>query len=165
MTTERECTSCKQTLLLSNFGAKKNALHGVRSQCKGCIATWRKTRNADAKETDKLTHKEWYSKNKVRLARLSKSWTQANKDSVYARNKARKRKLKVCTPPWANMESIRTEYKLAQWCSDVMKTPYHVDHIIPIKGNNVCGLHVENNLRVIPAVDNIRKYNLLETSV
>ena len=36
---------------------------------------------------------------------------------------------------------------------------WHVDHIIPLKGKNVSGLHVWNNFAVIPKVDNLRKGN------
>ena len=36
---------------------------------------------------------------------------------------------------------------------------WHVDHIIPLKGDVVCGLHVWNNFAVIPKVDNLRKGN------
>ena len=162
MATKRQCTACKQVLNLFCFNNKKNGLYGVRSQCKICLAEHRKLRSEKIKQDESLAHKKWYLKNKSRLAILSKAWTVANKDSVYARNKARKRKLYTCTPSWANITAIKTEYKLAQWCSKVMGIPYHVDHIIPIRGKTVCGLHVETNLRVIPAVDNIKKYNLLE---
>lgn len=39
---------------------------------------------------------------------------------------------------------------------------HEVDHMVPIAGKNVCGLHVPWNLRVIPRLDNIRKSNKLD---
>ncbi len=65
-------------------------------------------------------------------------------------------------PKWLSedqLKAIKTEYALSQWCSEVMGIKYHVDHIVPLKGKDVCGLHVPWNLQVIPAVENIRKSN------
>jgi hypothetical protein len=63
---------------------------------------------------------------------------------------------KVCnaTPKWANLDKIKEIY---------MNCPkgYHVDHIIPLQGVGICGLHVENNLQYLPAIENIRKGNRL----
>jgi len=61
------------------------------------------------------------------------------------------RKLKA-VPKWANIEMIKEIYRNR-------KKGYHVDHIIPLKGENVCGLHVENNLQYLTAKENILKSN------
>ncbi len=56
------------------------------------------------------------------------------------------------TPKWANLEKIKQFYKE---CPE----GYHVDHIIPLKGKNVSGLHVEYNLQYLTVEDNLRKSN------
>ena len=66
-------------------------------------------------------------------------------------NKRRAYKLKA-VPKWANLEKIKDIYK---HCGK----GYHVDHIIPLRSPNVCGLHVENNLQILKARDNISKGN------
>lgn len=70
----------------------------------------------------------------------------------------RARKLQA-TPPWADQGEIKAAYIVAEFFSKKFGEPWHVDHIIPLKGRNVCGLHVGNNLRAVPAVDNMRKHN------
>lgn len=72
--------------------------------------------------------------------------------------------VKQQTPKWADKEKIRQFYILARKLTKETGIPYHVDHIIPLKGKNVCGLHIETNLQVIPAIENIKKNNQYETS-
>ena len=69
---------------------------------------------------------------------------------------------KFATPNWANKETIKQIYAQAKQLSGQSTTKYHVDHIIPIKHPLVCGLHVENNLRIISAKENSEKSNLWE---
>ena len=71
------------------------------------------------------------------------------KSDLYVRKMSNRER---CIPPWADMEAIKEIY---------MNCPegYHVDHIIPINGKNVCGLHVVENLQYLPAGDNLRKSN------
>ena len=66
-------------------------------------------------------------------------------------NKRRACKLNAIVA-WTNLESIKKIYKNCP-------KGYHVDHIIPLKGVNVCGLHVENNLQYLTARQNILKGN------
>jgi hypothetical protein len=56
------------------------------------------------------------------------------------------------TPKWADLEKIKQFYLNRP-------TGFHVDHIIPIKGKSVSGLHVENNLQYLPADENMKKLN------
>jgi hypothetical protein len=76
---------------------------------------------------------------------------------------ARQRVLRLKrTPPWANQEAILEFYKLARALSTSTGIPHHVDHIIPLQGKLVSGLHVEGNLQVLPWRDNILKRNTFE---
>lgn len=56
------------------------------------------------------------------------------------------------TPAWADLKAIVEFYKQ---CPD----GYHVDHVIPLRGKYVSGLHVIENLQYLPAVENMRKNN------
>jgi hypothetical protein len=89
-------------------------------------------------------------------------WRKANmgRYSTYSANR-KGAKLKA-TPSWANHFFIEEIYDLAARRT-ALKTggvaKWHVDHIVPLQSPLVCGLHVENNLQVIPALVNLRKHN------
>ena len=66
------------------------------------------------------------------------------------------------TPPWLNYDhkqEIEFTYSLAKECELLTGDQYHVDHIVPLQGENVCGLHVPWNLQVLPADINLKKSN------
>lgn len=65
--------------------------------------------------------------------------------------KRRAAKLRA-TPSWADLNAIRAIYAQCP-------KGYHVDHIVPLKGKNVCGLHIAANLQILSAQDNISKNN------
>lgn len=69
------------------------------------------------------------------------------------------KRIKRVTPPWSDLKAIAAVYAERDRLTEKTGVPHHVDHIIPIKGERVTGLHVAANLRVIPATENIRKNN------
>jgi len=69
-------------------------------------------------------------------------------------------------PEWLDkneVNRIASKYELAKYLSEETGIPWHVDHIIPLQGENVCGLHVPWNLRVIPAYENTNKRNTIRS--
>ena len=71
------------------------------------------------------------------------------------------------TPIWltdADHAEIKRIYKIANQKTKQTGIKWHVDHIIPLRGKNVSGLHVPHNLRVVPASENLRKSNKWDES-
>lgn len=98
-------------------------------------------------------------KQKINSQVRSKKHYYANKNLYIERTVRRRLKEKLATPKWAVIKAIREFYKNAARISVETGIPHHVDHIYPLQGRNVCGLHVETNLQIISGVVNIAKGN------
>lgn len=68
-------------------------------------------------------------------------------------------------PPWVNKADLRPFYAEARRLSRATGIPHHVDHIIPLQGDQVSGLHVPQNLQVIPGSENSKKRNRYEVDL
>ena len=65
-------------------------------------------------------------------------------------------------PKWLTADQIKVMqafYQIAAMLTRENNEPWHVDHIIPLQGKSVSGLHVPSNLRVIPGSENVKKSN------
>ena len=72
-----------------------------------------------------------------------------------AKTNLRRARMINATPKWITDKDKKEMQKIYKSCPK----GYHVDHIVPLRGKNVCGLHVPNNLRVVPAYVNMSKGN------
>jgi 5-methylcytosine-specific restriction endonuclease McrA len=95
------------------------------------------------------------------------TWKENNQEQVLADNKVRRRKHRQATPPWISRKQksdMRALYQAAIHMTKTTGERYVVDHIVPLRSDIVCGLHVPWNLRVITQEENLKKSNkLLDT--
>ena len=89
----------------------------------------------------------------------SKEYSKRNPDKVAAKE-ARRRALKLnATPKWSDKDEILKFYEASRRLSELLGEWYHVDHIVPLVSDIVCGLHCEANLQILIGKDNLSKGN------
>lgn len=101
-------------------------------------------------------YRNWKAKNVSYVSEYLSEWVKKNRHKVNAYFSAHRKGVVNRTPAWANLEAIERIYKD---CPNGM----HVDHIVPLNGKMVCGLHVDNNLQYLTPLANMQKLNKFET--
>ena len=165
------CSKCKIEKEISCFNKSKKAKDGLFSYCKEC----RKTTNAKWQENNPQYNANYYLEQSEKLKQQSKTWYNNNKEygkqirrkyskenrSIKNKLESKRRAAKLNrTPLWADLKKVQSYYDVCAFFNEINGyTKYHVDHIIPLQGKLVSGLHVENNLQVILAEENISKSN------
>ncbi len=89
----------------------------------------------------------------------TRAWKKKNYYKVLADNSVRRAGIKRACPYWVDKTAIENIYAEATTLSNTTGVSHHVDHIIPLKGRGVCGLHVPWNLQIITAAANLKKTN------
>lgn len=128
------------------------------------------------REDVKEAKSAWYEANKEQVINAAKTrpshvkkmyqsaWKERNIVWVRADTKARRRKHREATPKWLSRKQkseIRQLYQIAITMTQTTGEQYVVDHIVPLRSHEVCGLHVPWNLRVITQEENLKKSNKL----
>jgi flagellum-specific peptidoglycan hydrolase FlgJ len=134
---------------------------------------WRTANKERKKEMDKVYRQANQEKIKINKAK----WRAANRETYNARKREYNKKNRAmrnadwyryqmqktkAAPSWLTTEQynkIKQIYKQAKNLEKQTGVKHHVDHIIPLRGKHVCGLHVPENLQVLPASINISKGN------
>lgn len=144
--------------------------HKNNATCVQCqrerISRWHASpRGRDAHKESKLRNrkkliagaKKYRRKNKDKLMSYNAEYREKNREwylSYYrSYNNARRCMKLKATPHWADINKIESIYR------EAMAKGLEVDHIVPLKSNIVCGLHVEANLQLLTRSENIRKGN------
>lgn len=138
MVNNRACVDCQKKAKLKNY-AKSDV----------------------TKSSQAMRSRRWYLENKDKADAASKKWAEKHPEAVNARFAKRRATVRNRIPKWANIEKIKEFYKTAKDMESSTGIKYHVDHIIPLQGENVSGLHVETNLQIIDSFSNWSKGNRL----
>ena len=161
------------------------ALRKTKGSCVECLKEDWKIDNERRKgrpksEAAKAAGRRYYEKNRdmviTRAAarpaeekrRAKKKYKDANPDMYRELTSMYRRRHREATPPWlsdSDKKVIRKLYKHARTMTALTGERYVVDHIIPLISEEVCGLHVPWNLRVITQEENLKKSNKLVDGV
>lgn len=179
----KTCNKCKEDKAASEYYANKRMVDGLNTFCKVChkkdnVARKLLNRADPEFKSKELIYKkeyrertveqrakyqsEWVQKNREHVAVYSKKYRQDNKSLINFLCQKRKIALIQRTPKWLSEDElwmIAEAYAIAALRSDMFGFQWDVDHIIPLRGKNVSGLHTPYNLQVIPAVVNRTKNN------
>ena len=177
------CTRCHTEKPLTDFYKAKRYALGVRSECKRCsnigMGKYKKRHNAKINEYQKQYREDnkekiasqttrWNEANKKEQSLKKKQWYQENREEVLIRvsqyqkenrskynaifKKYKAAKLQAI-PAWFEKDKIEKVYDKAQ------EFNMHVDHIVPLQSDKVCGLHCWHNLQLLDSSLNCAKGN------
>lgn len=185
----KKCVNCKEEKEEEEFYRLATAKDGLQSYCKSCVKArakkWQKENpqrfrasvgrwqrenperfRASVKKWQKensskfrATVKRWQEKNPDKLLANVKKWQKENPHKLVANNIKYQLTKERAMSKWADQSLIEDIYKEAKDLTELTGIQFHVDHIIPLRGKKVSGLHVESNLQIMTAKENVKKNN------
>lgn len=159
---DRICSKCNKDKPLTEFHkqapSRSHVKNGYRSECKDC--TRESNRLGWHKHIEKRTLKkaEYRNNNPEKIKEQYVNHYKNNPDYYSAKWKTQRQRLRQATIMGMNMHTVLRPFrKKAKEITEKTGIKYSIDHIIPIKGENVSGLNVAWNIQVIPLGENLRK--------
>lgn len=158
----RECPYCGQYKPYdpsAKKGTKARGFHGAhcwdcyKESARASVANYRSTPAGAAAK--KVAIQKWLDKPGSRELETQRSlaWKKANPGTANANNARYRALMAQATPTWSETVEIAQLYR------EGARLDMHVDHMLPINSDWVCGLHVLCNLQLLPGPANVRKSN------
>ena len=173
---EKACSQCGETKPVTAFYKYKLGVYGRRAACKKCCyerygEMWRtKARQwgRDNRERNIKRARDWEAADPKRreagfkrLADFAKKNPDRMRTVNIYHNRSRFARKRKAQPVWASKFIMSEFYDASRLRTLHTGIKWNVDHIVPLRSKIVCGLHVEHNMRVIPAYENNKKSNRL----
>jgi len=140
--------------------------------CKPCHVQWNRNNKAHRPTEYLEVRRKWHLKNKEKVNarkrelrnpdianKKTKEWKQLNPHKLRSHAASYRAAYLNSLPKWRNKFFIDEIYHLAKLRTKMLGIQFHVDHIVPLQSDIVCGLHNEFNLQIITAKHNFSKGN------
>lgn len=184
----RICSKCKFNKPFEAFIPAINTRSGYLASCGLCTQKSAALKYLKNKTIIKIKSKAYYLKNSCRIKQRALLWKKKNteqkayKNAQWAKLNCEKSRQSKRNWKLRNPGKVKSD-KMLRYITQVQATPrwlsladkqniekfyaacpkgWHVDHVVPLRGAIVSGLHILTNLQYLPAIDNIRKSNKFE---
>lgn len=154
----KKCPKCGEEKSSSLFSKNKNRKDGLDWYCKSCKS------EKDAARYKPEKRKEKYEKEVEAERQKRRDYYGRNKEKYFVSKAKRRASLLSATPNWySDLDSfiLSEMYDLCKRREKSLGIPFEVDHVVPLQGENVCGLHWHKNWQLLPKTLNRSKGNKL----
>jgi len=151
------CPDCKEKLRLRRISDSK-----YKTKSKDKIALYLKEWRDRNKSYISNYRSEYKQKNPDKLKDRKRSYRLNNPSKISSLNAKRRAAKLRRVPLWTSQSDIKyieALYSSAQRITKCIGIQFHVDHIIPLQGQLVSGLHTPSNLQIISSNLNLSKHN------
>ena len=171
------CKTCQEIKDLNLFGKDKRSKDEHLLYCKRCVSITNRRYRENNPAAVILSREKWNTNNPEKKVEYAKKWEKLNKvasneSSIAWQKRNRDKTASICakrraakllrTPKWLTEQDwhkIKDFYKEANRLTKLTGIKYEVDHILPLQGKHVSGLHHPDNLQILTKHDNLSKGN------
>ncbi len=163
MVSTRACCSCVAEKMQAWRTANPDKVNAQkRAYCKANteqVKAWKSAEQKRNRAAANARNQRYAETHREQLRAKNAAWAQANPGKCTAKAARRRASLLQATPSWADHDLMDSYYELASIYREHAQLEVEVDHVVPLQGKKVCGLHVHSNLQIIDSLTNKSKSN------